>query len=177
MTNNDKQREYRIYIRTLGKMVVVSKEVYYEYYRPIWAHRKREQKLGNCTVEHNKDWLCDGDCAGCEFHAYGKVSSIDDIVFNSTSETITYADTLFDESEEPVLDKMCHEELLGCVYDLLAELKGLDQQIAIGIMQGKSEREIAEACGLKNNSSVNWRKKQLLESLRESLAELGFNNY
>ena len=177
MTNKDNQREYRIYIRTLGQMIVVSKEVYYEYYRPIWAHRKREQKLGNCTVEHNKDWLCDGDCAGCEFHAYGKVSSIDDIICNSASGSISYADTLANESEEPMLDKMCHEELLGCVYDLLAELKGLDQQIAIGIMQGKSEREIAEACGFKSNSSVNWRKKQLLESLRESLVELGFNNY
>lgn len=158
-------------------MIWVTEEVYREYYRPIWKFRKEEQKRGNCIVERSKDWLCDGDCLGCEFHISGRALSLDDILRSGTSDIVTYADTIVDDSELPVLDKMCHEELLDCVYDLLADLDELDQQIAMGIMQNKSERDIAEACGFKNNSSVNYRKKQLMERLRKSLADMGFETY
>lgn len=52
-----------------GQRIPVSEEIYYEYYRPIWAIRKRAQAHGQCMCPGSKLWKCNGDCPACSYHA------------------------------------------------------------------------------------------------------------
>lgn len=75
MNSNEKQR--KIYIRSTKTWVPVTEEVYREYYRPIWRLQKEAQKNGQCMCTKSKLWVCDGDCATCEYRAAGNTISLD----------------------------------------------------------------------------------------------------
>ena len=75
MTKQENTR--KIYIRSTKTWVSVTEEVYREYYRPIWRLQKETQKNGQCMCPKAKLWVCDGDCATCEYRAAGNTISLD----------------------------------------------------------------------------------------------------
>ena len=52
--NQAQDRDYKIYIPSTHQFVPVTKEVYYDYYRPIWRIRKQAQKYGQCMCPQIK---------------------------------------------------------------------------------------------------------------------------
>ena len=74
MQTKDNQR--KIYIRSTKTWVPVTEEVYLEYYRPVWRTQKAMQKAGQCYCPKSKLWLCDDDCAMCEYRAAGNTVSL-----------------------------------------------------------------------------------------------------
>ena len=61
MRNHDNQqqnKQYKVYIPSTHQFVPVTKEFYYEYYRPIWCTQKQAQKLGQCMCPKSKLWSC-----------------------------------------------------------------------------------------------------------------------
>ena len=175
MTNKENQRQRKVYLRAINKWVEVSEAVYYEYYRPIWNHRSREQYHKRCMCPRKLDWICDADCDKCRFHIGDFTVSLDCAVETCDDEQLSYSDILEGNEPEP-LDAICRDELVKDLYAVLGKLNNEDFMIATGIMEGKTQREIAKDCGFENNSSVSWRKNRLMEHLREALAELGHEN-
>ena len=64
MTNKDK----KYFIPVSGQWVEVSKEIYYEYYRPIWRTRNNAKYRNQCHCPKSVIWKCDGMCQGCEYY-------------------------------------------------------------------------------------------------------------
>jgi hypothetical protein len=80
MKNHDNQqpdKQYKVYIPSTHQFVSVTKEFYYEYYRPIWRTQKEAQKYGQCMCPKSKLWRCDGCCLECSYHAPGNVWSLE----------------------------------------------------------------------------------------------------
>ena len=167
MTNKENQnKEYFIYIKRTKQRIPVSKEVYLNYYRPIWAIQKRAQEHGKCFCTKFNLWKCDGDCIKCKYQAQGDAVSLDKPLNN---EGFTLADTLEDKAkniQEILEDTFLLEELLN----VLSELNANDRKICEAILHNKSLRKAAESLGLPWTSFKNaWNhlKPQLFERLKD----------
>lgn len=163
------EKQRKIYIRNSKSWIPVSEEVYLEYYRPVWRLQKEAQKRGQCVCPRSKLWLCDGDCAMCEYQAAGNTISLDAPMRNDAGEEFCLWDTLEDPTaniEESVADKLLLEEL----FRALDELDPDSRRICELIRQGKSEREIADEFVIRQ-STLNYRKRKLMDSLRERLKD------
>ena len=173
MQNNDSQR--KIYIRSTKTWVPVTKEVYLEYYRPIWRIRKEAQKNGQCICPISKLWMCDGDCAMCKYRATGNTLSLDAPIENADGEEFCLLDNLEDKDaifENILVDRLLLEQLLG----ELAERDPEGKRICELIMEGCSKTEIADT--LQREFGGNWykskavyREKQVLDWLRKRLKD------
>ena len=75
--NESKQKTYFIYIRSTGEKVPVTKAQHDSFYREASRIRNKEQNHGRCMCPYRYIWKCDGDCIGCEYHAAGDISSLD----------------------------------------------------------------------------------------------------
>lgn len=71
--NQNPDGEYKVYISSTHQFVPVTKEFYYEYYRPIWRTQKEAQRYSQCMCPKNKLWCCDGCCLDCSYHASGNM--------------------------------------------------------------------------------------------------------
>jgi RNA polymerase sigma factor (sigma-70 family) len=83
---------------------------------------------------------------------------------------LTLLDTIEDPAanpEEIIADKLMLQEL----FKVLDELDPDSRRICELIRQGKTEREIADEFGVRQ-STLNYRKKKLMEKLRECLKDL-----
>lgn len=171
MNSKDKQR--KIYIHSIKQWVPVTEEVYSEYYRPVWRTQKAAQKAGQCLCPKNKLWLCDGDCAMCEYHAAGNTVSLDAPIENSDGDEFSLIDTLEDPTSnfaEVLVDRLLLERLL----DELAEQDPEGKRICELIMEGSSKTEIADTLqrefgGEWYKSKAVYREKQVLDRLRKRL--------
>ena len=171
MNSNEKQR--KIYIRSTKQWVPVTEEVYLEYYRPIWRLQKEAQKNGQCMCPKSKLWLCDGDCALCEYRAAGNTTSLDAPIKNTDGEEFSLADTLADPSAafaDVIVDRLLLEKLL----DELAEQDPEGKRICELIMAGSSKTEIADTLqrefgGDWYKSKAVYREKQVLDQLRKRI--------
>ncbi|MDO4543152.1 MAG: hypothetical protein Q4C01_01250 [Clostridia bacterium] len=174
MTNQDKQR--KIYIRNPKEWVLVTEEVYLEYYRPIWRLQKEARKNGQCMCPKSKLWLCDGDCAMCEYRTAGNTVSLDAPIENSDGEAFSLIDVIEDPNAafaDVVVDRLLLEKLL----DELAEQDPEGKRICELIMEGCSKTEIADT--LQREFGGNWykskaayREKQALDQLRKRILDL-----
>ena len=174
MTNQDKQR--KIYIRSTKQWVPVTEEVYLEYYRLIWRLQKEAQKNGQCMRPKSKLWLCDGDCALCEYRAAGNTISLDALIKNADGEEFSLADTIADPTAafaDVIVDRLLLEKLL----DELAEQDPEGKRICELIMEGSSKTEIADT--LQREFGGNWykskaayREKQVLDRLHKRILDL-----
>jgi len=52
MSNNNPEKQFKIYIRSTKTWVPVTEEVYREYYRPIWRIQKAARKAGQCIARN-----------------------------------------------------------------------------------------------------------------------------
>ena len=174
MTNQDKQR--KIYIRSTKQWVPVTEAVYHEYYRPIWRLQKEAQKNGQCMCPKSKLWLCNGDCALCEYRAAGNTTSLDAPIENADGEEFSLADTLADPNAafaDVIVDRLLLEKLL----DELAEQDPEGKRICELIMAGSSKAEIADTLqrefgGEWYKSKAVYREKLVLDRLRKRILGL-----
>lgn len=159
-----KDNQKKIYLKNERKFIEVTDEVYYTYYRPIWATRKREEEHGRCVCPRSKAWQCDGDCFGCIYRTTGDMLSFD-FEMCIGDENTTMGDTIADDydMESLIADRM----LLG---KLLEELERLDpdgKKIFELFGEGLSDRKIGQALGRNENTF-----KSQLRKIRETLKKL-----
>lgn len=167
MQNKDNQR--KIYIRSTKQWVHVTEEIYREYYRPIWRLQKEAQKNGQCVCPKSKLWICDSDCATCEYRATGNTISLDAPIENGDGNEFSLTDTIEDPNSnfsDILVDRLLLEQLL----DELTECDPEGKRICELIMQGSSKEEIADT--LQSEFGGNWykskavyREKQVLDQL------------
>lgn len=155
----------KVYVRQLNQWVEMDEQVYREYQNPIDAHRKKMQYHARCVCPRSRIWLCDGDCGTCEFCRCGDLVYLD-VPLSEGSWTMS--DLIADEASD--IEAIIQDrERLQILFQKLDELDPEGRRICELIAEGMSEREIADAMGFKNQSSVNYRKKRVLETLREKL--------
>ena len=90
-------KKYKVYLKGMDKWVDVTKEFYYEYYRPIWRKRKNMQDKNVCRCPKDRFHLCDGICCGYEFYDT-VIFSLDQPIGDGN---ICFGDTLYDEDDTP----------------------------------------------------------------------------
>lgn len=171
MSNLNNQR--KIYIRSTKQWVPVTEEVYLEYYRPVWRTQKAAQKAGQCFCPKSKLWVCDGDCATCEYRAAGNTISLDAPMENGDGDEFSLKDALEDPTAsfaDVLVDRLLLEQLL----DELAERDPEGKRICELIMEGSSKAEIADTLqrefgGDWYKSKAVYREKQVLDQLRKRI--------
>jgi len=154
-TSNDKQ----YYIEIDGQQVPVSEEVYRVYKRPVWAERKCQERSKRCRSENGN--RCTGDCSKCDKRRTGGTLSLNAL----EEDGFEPSDSSLDPAEI-FADKLLLEEL----FKALDELDPGSRRICMLISQGATEREIATVLGIRQ-STLNYRKRRLLEKLHERLKE------
>ena len=153
MTSQDNQR--KIYIRNTKQWVPVTEEVYLEYYRPIWRLQKDAQKNGQCMCPKSKLWLCDGDCATCEYRAAGNTTSLDAPLENGDGDEFSLVDTLEDPNAafaDVIVDRLLLERLI----DELTEQYPEGKRICELIMEGQSERQAANVLNMTRSTFISF---------------------
>lgn len=157
----------KIYYRQTNEWIEVSEEIYQSYYRDTERFRSRTNKRGECGCPHNKQWVCDTDCATCQYRKSGRFQSIDVPIADDCG--ITYADTIVDTSKtsiEIIQDKALLDEL----FNVLGELDEDSYQICMMLSDGCSEREIARILGIPN-TTFQRRIKKLKNTISEKLKD------
>jgi len=165
MTSQDNQR--KIYIRNTKQWVPVTEEVYLEYYRPIWRLQKDAQKNGQCMCPKSKLWLCDGDCATCEYRAAGNTTSLDAPLENGDGDEFSLVDTLEDPNAafaDVIVDRLLLERLI----DELTEQYPEGKRICELIMEGQSERQAANVLNM-TRSTFKRRWSMIKDELAQRL--------
>lgn len=173
MKNQEKQR--KIYIRNTKQWVPVEEEIYLEYYRPVWRAQKAARKVGQCICPKAMIWVCDADCAMCEYQTAGNSVSLDAPLKNVEGDEITLGDTIADPDAD-FTDILADRLLIDRLLDELAE-DSEDKRICELIMEGSSKTEMAAT--LQREFGGNWYKskvvsheKQVLDQLHKSLTGL-----
>lgn len=167
---------HKIYIRNTKQWVPVREEVYNEYYRPIWRLQKEAQKNGECCCPRSKLWICDGDCAVCEYHTAGKVISLDAPMENTAGEEFSLVYTLEDPTSD-FADVLVDRLLLDQLLDELGEQDPVGKRICELIMEGRSKTEMADTLqrefgGTWYKSKAVYREKLVLDQLRKRILGL-----
>lgn len=170
MSPKRKSESKKVYLPACDEWVDVEDEVYYEYYRPIWAHRKRMQSHGRCACPKGKLWICDADCGSCSLSVGGDMRSLDFEYDDGEGDAYTLADTLANDSldAQSIIED---RELLSALFAKLDDLDPEGKRIRELSLEEKNEREIPAEMGFKRQSSVNHRKKRALAKLCESLSD------
>lgn len=168
MKSNDNQQQKKEYFIPLnGKLISVIKDVYQEYYRPIWRTHYHASKHGQCGCS---DWRrCEGDCGLCHYRTAGDLLSLDAKYESEEGSKLSLLDTIEDSAaniEDIVADKYLLQELFRVLDDLDPD----SRRICELIKQGKTEREIAAEFNVRQ-STLNYRKKKLMSELRERLKD------
>jgi len=162
-----KKQDKQYFIRLDKQYIPVTEEVYKACYRPIWRTHYHASKNGQCGCT---DWKrCEGDCGLCRYRAAGNTLSLDAEYEGEEGSKLTLLDTIEDPTanvEDIVMYKLLLEEL----FHALDELDPDSRRICELIRQGKTEREIATEFGVRQ-STLNYRKKKLMEKLRERLKD------
>lgn len=139
------------YVTIDDQRISVSEDVYRAY--------KRKERSKRCIGENGN--RCTGDCNHCNKLRTGSILSLDAL----EEDGFEPADFSPDPAEI-VADKLLLEEL----FKALDELDPDSRRICELISQGATKREIAAVLGIRQ-STLNYRKRQLLSQLRERLAD------
>ena len=116
MQNNDNQKTYFIYVRSTGEKVPVTKEQHDSFYKEADRIRHKEQDHGRCMCPYRFIWKCDGDCIGCEYHAAGDITSLDQPLPDGNGTLGDYIPDRSKPMEEVIADRMLLESSLpDCV--------------------------------------------------------------
>ena len=161
--NQSQEREYKVYIPSTHQLVPVTKEFYYEYYRPIWRTQKQAQKHGQCMCPKSKLWRCDGCCLECSYHAPGNVWSLE-------YEQELMGDKLEDPSadiESIVTDKIVLDKLFKRLDTLFPEARRIGELR----MEGVSDRDIADLVGIPR-STFRSRLEKVEALIREEYGDI-----
>ena len=157
MQNNDNQKTYFIYVRSTGEKVPVTKEQHNSFYKEADRIRHKEQDHGRCMCPYRFIWKCDGDCIGCEYHAGGDITSLDQPLSDGNGTLCDYMPNRSKSMEEIISDRMLLEQLF-------ARLRELDPDADIIIQcwlddYKISDRAIAEKLGRPQRTFADQMKK------------------
>ena len=159
----------RIYIRSTRRWVPVSKEYYETYMRDVHTFRNRQYRQGFCKCPGTKEYMCDCDCLTCPFYKKDAMESLDAPIIDDEGNEETLMDRLVDENtltpEETLLEKDERESL----YRAIARLNPTQQTVIRMMLKEKAQTEIAEALGIKTQSTVSFHKDRAVEILRRIL--------
>lgn len=157
MQNNDNQKTYFIYVRNTGEKVLVTKEQHDSFYKEADRIRHKEQDHGRCMCPYRFIWKCDGDCIGCEYHAAGDITSLDQPLPDDNG---TLGDYIPDRSkpiEEVIADRMLLEQLFARLRELDPDA---DTIIQCWLDDYRiSDRAIAEKLGRPQRTFADQMKK------------------
>lgn len=146
MTNNEKNKSNRIYLKSTKQWVEVPEGTYCEINRSNNAFRKREQYHGRCACPKSKFWLCDTDCGNCEFRKAGDMLSLDYENENGDGDTYSMLDSVSDTS--PNVEKIAEDKLLlAALFKRLCELDPDGEIIWEMLAEESSDRAIAKELG------------------------------
>lgn len=146
------------FIPVNGKRIPVSREVYEEYYRPIWRTHYHATRHGQCGCS---DWRnCKGDCGLCRYRTAGDTLSLDKEAEDNSD---VYSDPT-EDVEDILFDRILLDELLRALDELDPESRAICELIGLG----RSERDIAAEFNVRQ-STLNYRKKKLMNKLRNRL--------
>ena len=106
MQNNENQKTYFIYVRSTGEKVPVTKEQHDSFYKEADRIRHKEQDHGRCMCPYRFIWKCDGDCIGCEYHAAGDITSLDQPLPDGNGTLGDYIPDRSKPMEEVIADRM-----------------------------------------------------------------------
>lgn len=156
--NLSQSNERKVYIRNTEQWVEVTEAQYRAYYRDIWATRKRAQGHHQCMCPRNKQWMCDGDCLVCPFHAAGDNLSLDYTITDKDGNEKSWLEDLPDDrpSAQSVMED---RELLDTLLHKLDELDPEGRRICELVMEGRSERDCGKEMGMARNTFVYKRDK------------------
>ncbi len=168
--NQGQPVEYSIYLKDLRQWIPVSKTVFDSYYRDINAYRRKQQSRGRCWCPAKKRYLCDMECWTCPFCVAAESLSLDKTLSDGDENEMSHLDLLQDES--PSAQSLLEEqELLEAILAKLDKLDPDGRQICKLHQQGKTEREIADIMGVRNKSTINFKKRRALAALRAALRD------
>ena len=146
-------------------LMEIPENVYRAVYPDIWRICKKMQKAGRCACPGSKVYLCDADCSLCSFKRQGGFVSLDAPLNQNTDFKVEY----IVQSNAMTPQEMLEEKDL--IEVLHREIEGLDQygkEVCRFLMEGKTDREIADYFGI-SQSTFNYRKRKILSALRASL--------
>lgn len=161
-------KEYKVYLAVSNTWVTVREEVYYAYYRDIWAKRKRAQAHGQCTCSRASLWQCDGDCLICRYHRAGDTLSIDYVNEDGDGSQYNLTACLSDQ-EQDVPGIIEQRDLRDALHRAIEQLTPEERRVCMLIASGKSEREIAAELDIPRNT-YTYRRDRLLGNLRKMLS-------
>lgn len=154
------ERVYKVFIKGMNEFIVVDKEFYYKYYRPLWAQIKRLQRIGEFVCPKNKICFCDGDWLDCKYHKYIHLSLDEQPNGGETS----FLDTLIYEEGFDFIDK--ETPLSDETTNLLDQLNNTDYIICNLLLKHKSLSEIGEIIQM-SKSGVKYRISVIQKTLQK----------
>lgn len=173
MSNDDKQYEITFWEADpddSGKKrivrIPVTKEVFDEYYRPINAYRRKEQRHGRCICPVRLRLLCNMDCASCPYSVFGDISSLNDYIEDSDGDITEKCGNISGNSS--LEEDYEYKELMHRIHEEISTLSPELRDICRLIMEGKNERDMAEALNM-SKTTLHRHKETLLDLLRREL--------
>lgn len=174
MTNQDKQYEiafWEINPEEKGSRRIVriptTKEAFDDYYRPINAFRKAEQRHGRCVCPANCRLLCNMDCDTCRYRVSGNMDSLNETIEDDDGNTTERIDTIPDIGTDIEADYE-YADLIRRLREKLNDLTPEYQEICRLIMDGMNEREMAAEMNT-SKTTLHRHKEDALSILREDL--------
>ncbi len=154
MKKNEKSqqtKQYYIYLPYTKQRIPVTKQVYLEYYRPIWRQFKRARAHGQCSCPGHWWWKCEGDCVTCKYQNAGDKLSLD---YEKEILGDVHPDPGIDV-ESIVTDKIIFEQLLKRLDEILPEARRIGELRLAGI----PDRDIADIIGIPRSTFRSRLKK------------------
>ena len=158
MQNNDNQKTYFIYVLSNGEKVPVTKEQHDSFYKEADRIRHKEQDHGRCMCPYRFIWKCDGDCIGCEYHAAGDITSLDQPLPDGNGTLGDYIPDRSKPMEEVIADRMLLEQLFTRLRELDPEADTIIQ-LWKDHPEGISDRAIARELGRPQKTFADQMKK------------------
>ena len=178
MTSNDKQYEivfWEINPEEKGKRRIVrvptTKEAFDDYYRPINAYRKTEQRHGRCVCPADCRLLCNMDCGNCLYKVAGDTDSLNETIEDGDGNTTERIETIAADTD--IEAEYAYAELIRRLREKLNDLTPEYREICRLIMDGKNEREMAAELNT-SKTTLHRHKEDALNILREALEKYFF---
>jgi len=166
MKKNEKSqqtKQYYIYLPYTKQRIPVTKQVYLEYYRPIWRQFKRARAHGQCSCPGHWWWKCEGDCVTCKYQNAGDKLSLE---YEKEILGDIHPDPGID-IESFVTDKIIFEQLLKRLDEILPEARRIGELRLAGI----PDRDIADIIGIPR-STFRSRLKKAEAQLRKEYGDI-----
>ena len=157
MQNNDNQKTYFIYVRSTGEKVPVTKEQHDSFYKEADRIRHKEQDHGRCMCPYRFIWKCDGDCIGCEYHAAGDITSLDQPLPDGNGTSVTIFPTAVSRWKKSSPTACCWSSSLPDCVSLTR--KPIPSSSFGGSPGGISDRAIARELGRPQKTFADQMKK------------------